>query len=282
MSYLINLHNCHPGPIAGDFRLRDASINETRDGRQYLRIFLEDMSGSLPAYIWQEEIYRRFYLPNLSLVRIEGQSRYYGNLLRVDLHAITPLDYKQPGDVVRLISRSICPLPELLPELQAAISRITLSSLRNFVEAILADDSIAFAFVSAPASLNHHHNYPGGLLRHSLECFQMVERQQGFTRESHELGLISSLFHDIGKVLTLTHEMERTSLGFSIDHDKLTLEVLSPYLANLEQNWPAGAQELRYLLTWKVKRPVPRYNMADLVACSDRLSAGLDMEKKRA
>jgi len=184
--------------------------------------------------------------------------------------------------IVRLISRSICPLPELLPELQAAISRITLSSLRNFVEAILADDSIAFAFVSAPASLNHHHNYPGGLLRHSLECFQMVERQQGFTRESHELGLISSLFHDIGKVLALTHEMERTSLGFSIDHDKLTLEVLSPYLANLEQNWPAGAQELRYLLTWKVKRPVPRYNMADLVACSDRLSAGLDMEKKRA
>ncbi len=282
MHSLLAVQLFQPGPVAGEFRLRDASINETRAGRQYLRIFLEDARGSVPAYIWKEDIYRGFYLPNLSLVRIEGQGRYHDNIPRVDLHAIEATGFKRAGDVVRLIPQSICPLPQLLPELQTAISRITLPALRQFVEAVLADDSIAFSFVSAPASLNHHHNYPGGLLKHSLECYQMVERQHGFRRESYELGLISSLFHDIGKVLTLTHNMIRTSLGGSADHDKLTLELLRPYLAQLEQSWPAGAQELRYLLTWKVKRPVPRYNMADVVACSDRLSAGLDMEKKRA
>ena len=251
-------------------------------GRQYLRIFLEDVSGSVPAYIWNEAVYRGFYLPNFALVRIAGQSRYHDNLLRVDLHAIEATGFKRPRDVVRLIPRSICPLPELLSDLQAAINRITLPALRHFVESVLADDSIAFSFVSAPASLNHHHNYPGGLLRHNLECYQMVARQHGFRRESYELGLISSLFHAIGKVLTLTHNMTRTSLGSSVDHDKLMLEVLAPHLTSLEQRWAAGADELCYLLGWKVRRPVPRYNMADLVACSDRLSAGLDMEKKRA
>lgn len=269
-----------PGHVSGEFRLRDALIGETRAGRQYLRIFLEDMSISLPVYIWDEDLYRGVYLPNYSLARIEGESRYYYNQLRVDLFAIDPVGFKRAGEVIRLIPRSICPLPELLVDLQAAIDRITQPTLCYFVEAVFADDAVAFAFVSAPASLNNHHNYPGGLLKHSLECLQMVGKHRDFSKNSYQLGLVSALFHDIGKTLTLTHNMKRTSLGYSTDHDKLTYEVLKPYLSQLEQSWPAGAKDLFYLLGWKINRHVPRYNMADLVACSDRLSAGLDMEKK--
>ena len=237
-----------PGHIVGEFRLRDALIGETRIGRQYMRIFIEDMSISLPAYIWEEDLYRGVYLPNHSLVRIEGQSRYYYNQLRVDLFAIDPVGFKRAGDVIRLIPQSICPLPELLVELQTAIDRITVPELRHFIEAVFADDGIAFAFVSAPASLNHHHNYPGGLLKHSLECLQIVGKHHDFHKNSYQLGLVSALFHDIGKILTLTHNMTRTSLGSSVDHDKLTYEVLKPYLSQLEQSWPEGARELRYLL----------------------------------
>lgn len=153
--------------------------------------------------------------------------------------------------------------------------------MAKFVASVLADDSIAFAFVSAPASLNHHHNYPGGLLAHSLECFQMVERHHEFTRDHYEVGLVAALFHDIGKILTLTHEMKRTSLGSSVDHDKLTLETLAPYLKELDRQWPQGAAELRYLLTWKAGRRVPDFDMADLVSCCDRVSAGLDLSRRR-
>ena len=282
MHNLSSLTLFQPGPVAGEFRLRDASLNETREGHQYLRIFLEDMSGSFPAYIWREEIYRGLYLPNLSLARIEGQSRFHDDLLRVDLYAIEPIGFKRAGEVVCLIPQSICPLPGLLSNLQAATNRITLPVLSHFVEAVLADDGISFAFVSAPASLNHHHNYPGGLLKHSLECLFMVEKHQQFLLQDYELGLVAALFHDIGKILTLTYEMNRTSLGRGLDHDKLTLEVLAPYLKQLDRDWPEGARQLRYLLTWKLNQRIPKFNMADLVACCDRLSTGLDMERKRA
>ena len=279
---MINLQELQPGDVHGTFRLRDACLNETRRGNQYFRIFIEDMSGSLPAYVWHEEVYRGFYLPNHSLIQIKGEGRYFDNQLRIDLHSLTPVSFKAPGDVVRLIPRSLCPLPDLLIDLQHAVNTLTIRPLRTFVETVLADDSLAFAFVSAPASLNHHHNYPGGLLKHSLECFNLVRRHNDFDTESYQLGLVSALLHDIGKILTLTHTMQRTSLGHSLDHDKLTDEVLKPYLFQLERHWPAGAKELRYLLGWKIKRRVPRYNIADLVACSDRLSAGFDMERKRA
>lgn len=275
-------HNTQ-NPIVGEFRLRNCCLNESRNGRQYLRIQLEDMRCSVPAYVWQEDLCQRFYLPDHSLVRIEGQGRYYKELLRIDLNRIEPFSQKRVGDVVRLIPRSVCPLPGLLNSLQDAINTITIPELQQFAESVLANDGIAFAFVSAPASLNHHHSYPGGLLEHSLDCFQIVASQKrGFSRKDYELALISVLFHDIGKVLTMTYNMQRTSLGNCFEHDKLTFEVLNPYLARLKRNWPAADEQLRYLLKWKIRREVPEYNIADLVACSDRLSAGFSMDQKKS
>jgi 3'-5' exoribonuclease len=108
----------------------------------------------------------------------------------------------------------------------------------------------------------------------------MVDKHSEFPRQRLELGLVSALFHDIGRILTITHEMKRTSLGYNIDHDKLTFEVLSPHLRKFDQQWPDGANELRYLLTWKKGQKIPKYDMADLVSCCDRLSAGMGLQKR--
>ena len=111
MNNLQSLQLIQPGPVAGEFRLRDASINETREGRQYLRIYLEDMSGSIPGYVWREEIYRGLCLQNYSLVRIVGQSRFHDDLLQVDLYSIEPIGFKRAGEVVRLIPRASARFP---------------------------------------------------------------------------------------------------------------------------------------------------------------------------
>lgn len=269
----------HHGPISGTFRLREPILGEAQDGRPFVRLRLEDMSGYVYAYSWQEYMREAASMDDLTRVYIEGQIKARGDEQVIELSTLFPINVRS-GGIARLIPQSICPQPWLLPYLDAAVGRITILSLLRFVETVLADDSIAFPFVSAPGSLNHHHNYPGGLLKHSLESFNIIEKQHGFTRNSYELGLVAALFHDIGKILTLTHEMQRTSLGVSTDHDKLTCEVLSPALRQLQQEWPDGAKELRYLLGWKVRTQVPHYNMADLVACSDRISAGMDMSKR--
>lgn len=111
MPSLQSLFVCGPVPISGGFRLKDASYHETRAGYPYLRLCLEDMSGCLPAYAWREDIYRGIYLPDYSLIDIEGQTRYFDNQLRIDLNSIVPVNSKRAGDVVRLIPQSICPMP---------------------------------------------------------------------------------------------------------------------------------------------------------------------------
>jgi 3'-5' exoribonuclease len=249
MNNLKSLMIKYAGPVCGVFRMRHPALYETRSGQPYLRVVLEDMSGSVSGYAWQREVYEQLYFNELSCVYIEGQIRRRSDAAVVDLSEIQSIQVKGRENAVRLIPQSVCPIPWLMSFLEAAVSRLTIDSLKLFVESVLADDSIAFPFVSVPASLNHHHNYPGGLLKHSLECVQLIEKHHEFSREQFELGIVDVLFHDIGKILTMTHDMKRTSLGYNVDHDKLTLEILSPYLKQLDKTWTEGASELRYLLT---------------------------------
>ena len=282
MSELLALSKLVPGAVCGTFRLREATHNATWDGYPYLRVVLEDFSGHLPAYAWREEVIAQLDLPDYSLVRICGQVRRFLGKLQIDVNSVQPLSQPADRSAAALIPRGICPHPELLPTLLTAVEQISLLPLQGFVEAVLADTGISFPFVSAPASLQHHHRFPGGLLRHSLECFFLVAKHQEFSRECCELGMVAALFHDIGKILTLTHRMRRTTLGAAIDHDKLTLEVLAPHLRHLDREWPEGGRELRYLLTWKMCEKIPKYDMADLVACCDRISTGLNRRSPHA
>ncbi|SHJ88393.1 hypothetical protein SAMN02745165_03443 [Malonomonas rubra DSM 5091] len=269
------------GPISGTFRIISPYFGEANSGHPFVRLRLEDFSGHTYAYSWRDDVRHSSGLHEYSRAYIEGNIKHHKSGSVVEIETLVPanLEYQ---DIVRLIPQGLCPLPELLVELQAALRLITIPALKGFVRQVLMDDGIAFPFVACPASLKHHHNYPGGLLKHSLESFAFIEPQRSFTRDSYELGLVAALLHDIGKILTLTPQMTPTSLGTCVEHDKLTLEVLGPAIQELYQAWPAGAKELRYLLGWKAQRTIPHYNMADLVACSDRLSAGLDMEKRRA
>lgn len=280
-NYLQNQLDLSQGPVSGTFRIREPYFGESDTGRPFVRLRLEDFTGHLYAYSWYDQVMKSQGLFDLSRAYIEGRLRSQQGQSFVELKTLVParLAYH---DTIRLIPQAVCPQPGLLFELQAALRLITIPALRQFVVQVLGNDGIAYPFVSCPGSLHHHHNYPGGLLKHSLESFAMIESQQGFTQESYELGLVAALFHDIGKILTLTPQMTWTSLGTCVEHDKLTFEVLGPALQQFQEQWPEGAKELRYLLGWKAKSAIPHYNMADLVACSDRISAGLDIAKRHA
>ena len=224
------LQTLQPGPLSGIFRIRQPELSETRQGQSYLRLTLEDYSGQAWAYAWDESVMRALYLPDYSLIRIDGQVRWHNQCWRIDLVRVEVLQTIPVEQGFQLLPQSLCPIPGLLQQLAGVVAQIQLPALRTFVQRVLADSSLSFPFICIPASLRHHHHQPGGLLRHSLECVWLLSQHREFSREEYELGLVAALFHDIGKVLTLTPDRKGTTLGHGVDHDKLTLEVLAPYL----------------------------------------------------
>ena len=109
-----------------------------------------------------------------------------------------------------------------------------------------------------PASENHHHNTPGGLLRHGLECAAFMLDWMVLTKFDHELtpgeaskrlrrwyvaGIVAALFHDAGKPLTDVTVMsfdgtKKWVMGTETIHQWAVANNLTRYFIN----WERGRQ----------------------------------------
>jgi len=91
-------------------------------------------------------------------------------------------------------------------------------------------------FLTAPASLKHHHARPGGLIEHSLDCVDRVLAQaQGDTTVNQHVLSFVALLHDVGKA----QEYLSSPSGYGV---KLSLrgELIGHKLSCLE--WLATAR----------------------------------------
>ena len=269
----------HGARFTGVFRVRRPLSRIAQNGARYLSMFLEDATGSIKAYIWtenQEMVFHEF-----DRVELNGSIRSFNNTWIANIVGAEKVASRMDNSL-QLIPKSICPLPTLLEQLDELVSLISHDALRQFVCAVLADDQIAFPFVSVPASRQHHHCMAGGLLEHSLECAAMVSRFVEFPQAELELALVGALFHDIGKTRTMRSVGKLSQIGYVCDHDSLTLEVLSRHLQVLDTICPDAAIALRYLWTWRnrrYQRATPLLTVAEAIAAADRISSGLNVQE---
>jgi len=102
-----------------------------------------------------------------------------------------------------------------------------------------------------PASENHHHNTPGGLLRHGLECAALTKFDHELTpgeaskrlRRWYVAGIVAALFHDAGKPLTDVIVMsfdgtKKWVMGTETIHEWAVANNLTRYFIN----WERGRQ----------------------------------------
>jgi len=265
--------------FTGLYLVRDMRTLIAKNNNPYVRIKLEDAFGSIMAYGWEGRYAIEGPIADLDICLVEGRSRYRIDRWIVDLIRIEPAGKIGEGSAVRLIPQSLCPKPEWLLRLVAIVDQLSHPALKSFLDSILLDLAMVERFLTVPASMRHHHSYPGGLLAHSIECAEIVQRSYPVQGWEKELGIVASLLHDIAKTRTMM-ATKKTALGYVLDHDHLTLEILAPYLAQLDKSWPDGAIALRYLLTLNRSKPsLPLMPVAEAVKYADRISSALDARR---
>ena len=171
---------------------------------------------------------------------------------------------------------------ESLYQLLKVTQSLTMQSLIKFIHEVFLDINLMTLWVSLPASKQHHHSYPGGLLAHSLECALIAEQNVGMLTElsvkEKEVTVLAALLHDIGKTQTLGMQ-SHTSTGRLLDHEKLTLTTIGVPLAKLEQLWPQGSETLRYLLTWNISMGFCRFIGGNILKIADHLSTSASLRR---
>ena len=268
----------HGSPFSGEFRIKFPRVSTARNGSPFISLTIGDMTGFLKSYIWMNAYDGPQDLADNDRVAVSGRLREFNDQWIAVINRAERLDnIQQP---ISLVPAWWSPTHSLLPKLHDLVAGISTVPLQAFLNGVFGDDTISRPFVTVPGSLAHHHNIGGGLLRHSLECAEIVKAIPLFPKKDIDLGTVAALLHDVGKIRTLARGSKSNGSCFLLNHDALTLEVIGPYLKQLDEEWPDGGSALRYLLTWKNHkyRPFPLMTIAEAVISADRISSGLDRE----
>jgi len=266
----------------GTFTLTTPTRKTASNGNEYLLFTLRDSSGHITGFAWLNRYFGPVHLIDGMHVHVVGKIIWNNIDWTADITNLVVLgdaDTLQPAPVTQA---SYSELFARMSKLRAFKESITNDKLRELVAEFIDDDSIKERFFTLPASEKHHHAYIGGLFDHSLEAASIVAQHMEFKQEIRELGIVAALLHDVGKMRTLG-AIHRPLEGHLLHHDLLTLEVLKPHLDKLGSAWECGATALRYLLTFTSSRrkdSFPLLTVAEAVIAADRISAGLDRERR--
>jgi len=250
--------------ISGKFTLQNLKHKVSQKNKPY--IFFDIQTELLPvrAIAWDESCTGNFNnLHHGQTVEIDGVWKPFCGSMQVHCHQINaPDNHFQKIETAKQLIREI-------------FDGLSDPVLKTFVSRVMNDQYIFDDYITVPASLNHHHAYPGGLFVHSVDVASQLSIQKQINEKERQIGVVAGLLHDLGKIKTMSANMNRTELGTLIRHEDITLEILAPHLRWLEQVDSQLSTYLRYILVWNKKTysSIPSLDICDAIHAFDRLSA---------
>ena len=260
---------------SGFFRILAKQSYQVIDRIKYIEIELHNSSGKAYA-LCDCNLFIDAKLKHYELVKLLAYKKNV-DANQLYIQQITPARSNINIHSILSLPRKLSSEPKCLERLVSIRNSIASPALARFVDTIFSDNEIALAFLQVPASRNHHHSNPGGLLEHSVEVAENVALHTYRNNDERDIAVVAALLHDIGKVRTLKADTSTTQLGKMVGHDDLTLEVCATALKELDKDWLDASYTLRHV--WTCATPGSKYgyeqncNIARIVQKEDGLSA---------
>lgn len=158
-----------------------------------------------------------------SVVHVQGKVSEYGGKLQLTTNEpfiieVLNEDQYNEEDFIKPPKRDI---NEMYSELEKAISSVTNEKIRRLLKNIFEEPEIKEKFKTHPGAIEHHHNWSGGLLQHTLEVLNYCRLSwEMFPELDKDLLTAGALLHDIGKLdeLTVTSRIKGTNKGQLVGH----------------------------------------------------------------
>ncbi|MCL2223891.1 MAG: HD domain-containing protein [Defluviitaleaceae bacterium] len=209
---------------------------ESRAGKTFLSLRLQDKTGSIDAKVW--EITKDIgQFEEGDVVKIDGTVGSYMNepqLKVVKLRRSTEGEY---------IHEDFIPTTEKdVGEMFGKVSALIKGAKNTYIKALLENifiknEELAEIFKSHSAAMHMHHSYMGGLLEHTLSVAETCMFLGGrYKYVNMDLLLAGALLHDIGKIYELSPmpQNEYTDDGQMLGHIVLGLEMVSAEIAKID------------------------------------------------
>lgn len=190
------------GPVDDVYRIGNVQRQTGRNGRDFLRTTLVDMSGQITAMVWDDvdrlaEVIRPG--ADVHVVGSAETSERWGPQVKVrDARPAEPGQY----DAAALEEQPLFAPEQMEADFQGLLRSVGQPHLAQLLEALLGEHTPAWEqFREAPAAKANHQAYRHGLLEHTLTVAQSVaSAAEIFPGIDRDLAVAGALIHDIGKL----------------------------------------------------------------------------------
>ena len=205
------IKDIQPGQqIQDTYMVTQPVLRNTAKGDLYIAMFLSDKTGKVNSRMWQatHELYQA--PPSEGFVTIRGKSELYQGSMQLVINDVQVIE----PDQVRLMDympRTENNIGEMFEQVKTILGTIENNDLKLLTGAFLNDQELMKQFCIAPAAMQMHHNYLGGLLEHTLNMLNVAQVLFPlYPKIQKDLVLAAILLHDMAKTQELSYK-----IGFS-------------------------------------------------------------------
>ena len=181
-------------------------LRPTTRGDLYIAMYLSDKTGKVNSRMWQatESIYQQ--IPSEGFIQIRGKSELYQNALQIVVNDVLVVS-QDKINLADYMARTEKDVPQMYARLKEILGRITHPQLKALAEMFLYDKDLMILFCNAPAAMQMHHNFLGGLLEHTLNMLEVAEAIFPlYPKIQKDLVRAAIFLHDIAKTEELSYK----------------------------------------------------------------------------
>ena len=202
------------------FLIASKDLRTTNNGSLYIHCVLQDRTGQLLGRLWQatKPIFEQ--MPDGGFMRFKGRVEDYKGALQFIIDAMRPAE-ADCVDIGEFLPRTREDQAAMFERVKVILRQVRNPHLLALLKQFVCDTELMARFCKAPAAVQMHHAFVGGLLEHTrnvLELAQLVIPR--YPEVSLDLVLAGIFLHDLGKTAELTYEtcFQYTNQGQLIGH----------------------------------------------------------------
>lgn len=224
---------------------------ETRNGKPYDNLILQDKTGTLDGKVWDPNSGGIADYAENDFIEVFGDVITYNNNLQLNIRQIRKAAEGEyvPADFMPTTEKST---DGMYQELLGYIRKIGNPYLRQTVEFyFVKNDAFAKKFKAHSAAKSVHHGFSGGLLEHTLSVVKFCEYMAGaYPILNKDLLITAAICHDIGKIKELSAfpENDYTDDGQLLGHIVIGVEMISDAVRSIPGFPERLASELKHCI----------------------------------
>lgn len=222
---------------------------ETRNGKPYDNLMLQDKTGTLDGKVWDPNSSGIADYDEMDFIEVFGEVISYNGTLQMNIRQIRKA-YEEEYDGADYMPTSEKSVDGMYQELLAYIAGIKNEYLRQAAAFYYEkDEAFIKVFKGHSAAKTIHHGFAGGLLEHTLSIVKLCDYFAAtYPMLNKDLLITAAMFHDIGKTKELSAfpENDYTDDGQLLGHIVMGVEMISEAVRNIEGFPPKLASELKH------------------------------------